>query len=110
MKHANSVGTHLVSCSKELLGTGAVDLGVHTLLSTASALQHYEEDQFAKCRALGGLFGKICLFTVFIRTELRIFYCENIEITAAWGAFAVKYLLGRTGNVSNDKEMVGASG
>lgn len=31
--------THLVLGSKELLGAGALDFGVHTLLSTASALR-----------------------------------------------------------------------
>lgn len=35
----NSVGTHLVSGSKELLGAGALDFGVHTLLSMLSALR-----------------------------------------------------------------------
>lgn len=41
------------------------------------------------------------LFTVFIHTELRIFYCENVEMTTGRGALSVKYLLERTGDVSN---------
>lgn len=57
------------------------------------------------------LWENVWLFTVFICVEHGIFYCENIEITTAWGAFSVKYLLGRMGNMSNDKKkIVGISG
>ena len=48
--------------------------------------------------------GKCLVIHSFICVERRIFYCENIEKTTAWGAFLVKYLLGRTGNMSNDKK------
>jgi hypothetical protein len=36
--------------------------------------------------------------------EHRIFYSEDIKITTAWGAFSVKYLLGRMRTMSNDKK------
>lgn len=49
------------------------------------------------------------LFTVFIRREHRTLYCGNIEITTAWGAFPVKYLLGRTGMPHGTERVAGTS-
>lgn len=82
-----------------ITGSREVGPGAQALLSTASALCTgiMERNQRS-------LRENVWLFTVFIRREHRIFYCKNIEITAAWGAFAVKYLLGRTGNTSIDKK------